>query len=206
MSAPSDLDLMIDGKPFRADATVVSYADASLPVEEVTTWTFEVHMLTINNNASWSAYFKVEGADNRTVKTKFTARSRTTKGKRLDCAGFREWHQDFLNYAAVNLSPNVARRMTEDVLAGQTVELKNGLSLSRRGLTRREGGMFRKTDVTYPWSDYEGCDGPLHVLFRARGKTVAISTASGRSQTGHYYYKNHGAMPILFRDLALYCC
>ena len=192
MNAPSYLDFPIGRKKrFYADSSGISFGDKRLSLDEITHW----HLFIIINSSRVSstseATFIAEGRDS---KDKIEISFKEEKPPQV----FIDRYTQLRTYAESNISAKIAARMVQDVLAGRTVETRGygrHISISKDGLTRREG-MFKKRDVTYPWSDCQGCRGYDEIHWRLGEKAISFKTKKGRS------WADYGALPMAVDTLA----
>lgn len=183
MTAPSYLEFESRKKRFYADSSGISLGDTRLSVDEAAHWILYTYVVNSRTSSTSTANFTIVGRDGKDkIEIGFKADKRP------------QWFIDRFNqlftYATENISPRIALRMVQDVLEGKTVgTLGYGrhISISKDGLTRREG-IFKKRDVTYPWSDYQGCSGYDEIHWRAGEKAVTFKPKKD-------HYADHGALP-----------
>jgi hypothetical protein len=178
---PSHLDFEINGKPFHADPTTIGYANTRLKLDDVIYWSLSGERTTVNAaQTDRRGVFMVETLDEELL-MQFAVEGGIV-GKRITNAQYETLRTNLHTFGTIYIDPKIPQNMIRAVLKGQTVKTSHGgkkLILSREGLTRREGKMFRKQDVCYPWSDYQGCSENA-ILLRSEGRTVELKTAKFR--------------------------
>lgn len=143
MTVPSHLEYVVDGKPFQLDPTGVRYGGIHFPIDEILRWSLGVHKVTTNFVPDWRFNFfalrtPVEaGGTNLRVGVKFK------RGITQPAAEFDSMYTNIVQYSTSHLTPRVATRKIKAVLQGETVKLEE-LEISREGITREEGKLFRK--------------------------------------------------------------
>jgi hypothetical protein len=196
---------------FSADSTCVSHADVRVPLDEVTLWSLLANKVTTNGVKDWFVRFMVFDADTDNAPREVLSHGRRfpprLSARVSDWSSVRDsWaldalYKEVLNFAVTHISPKVAERWIHDVLDGGTCRVSNELSISRDGLTRKEGAIFKK-DVTYPWRDYQGFKEESEVHLQADAKTAKVQVHSKVSQPGTTHFYNYGVAPIVLDYLA----
>ena len=202
---PSRLSFTLGQVGFSGDPTLIRVvegtflrgkikADKQVRVDEVFSWRIHAERIVYANTnttkeckLTWNAYLGEEENINNQVA--FTANGKSgvfLEGSEEISASFEEISASLRVFCTNTISPKIAQRIVNDVLEGKTVKIKTRprvgltgrpLSISKDGLTQQEG-TFKKRDVIYPWSAYQGCPDYDEIHLGSGEKIVKIELPS----------------------------
>jgi hypothetical protein len=179
----------------------VVYDDTVVPLDAITGCAVTIHKVTRGIVKDWWTRFELKGGDDDRTQLNMRFHHFSFGGE----ASFDDASLQIVQFAAVHISPKIALHIVTRVLAGRSYETP-GLTVSREGLTRREGKKFRKQKVTYPWLDYLGADSLTTIKLRTQDGKPFFVDCSDPFTPGVTRYNDYGALPMILDTLARELC